>query len=312
MDTYNGWGIGLKPKGASSVTILGGVSNQSAQLGTEHGAEPTAGQRRAAHSEITSISPRASVTTFDIGTMLGLIGSEGACLEGGDAEGFALYQIKHDQCGEVASGSVHRKILIPNGRIVPRSLSCSHRQNAELTSEVIATYDGTNDPVIPTASVAAPTGLTDAYRFTLGAVSVAGVTLEGNTSVEVNFGVEVQPDGGDSDLFDTHLQIVQVKPEIMITTRDVSKFATGSIPLRGLHGLHSNSSIVFRRRVNGTGDFSTSADSMELTFDGLVSVDSPMSAQGNQRSEMTIKITCLDDGTNAPLVFAFDYDIDGA
>lgn len=310
MDIYNAWGAIIQPKGAVSATKIGGITSQSIALGTEHTAVPTAGQTRAQHSEITSISPRGNITTHDVSSLLTLIGTEGACLEGGAVAGFELYQLALEACGDIKAGSVHRKMVIPNGRIIPRSLSVSHRSNAELTAEVIATYDGTNLPVIPAATVAAPTGLTDANRFTLGAVTVGGVTLEGNTSLDVSFGVDIQTDGGDSDLYDTHLQVLQVKPEITITTRDVSKFAvSGAIGLTGLHGTHANSSIVLRKRVNGTGDFSSAADSIEITFDGLISIDQATSASNNQRSEMTIKITCLDDGTNAPLIFSFIHDL---
>lgn len=312
IDIFQPYGAVVRIDGALSDTMVGGITDQNIDGNVQIDAEVTAGNDTPQHSQVTQISGRGQFVGFDVGKTLEAIGLTGACLNGGAVAtdpGFALYQLKLEPCGSLSAGAVHRRLVMPNGYIVPRSLSVGHRQNAQLTTEVLGIWDGTNDQILPQADIAVPTGLEDLHRYTLGEIVVGGVTVAGNLSLEVDFGVDIQTDGGDSDAQDTNIQVISKQPMLSITTRDVSKFATGSIPLSGLRATHANSYFVLRRRLNGTAGFMTGGNHLKVTFDGLVTVTQPWRASANQRGEMSLQVKCLDDGTNYPLVADYEFDL---
>lgn len=312
MDLYKGYGIRITPSGGSA-TLIGGITQQSLPLGSEVTAQQTAGNSYAAIGTINAIKPRGMFTTYSVGALVGLLGLRGACLAGGANPGLEMWELRYTACGALATTTTpHRKLTIPNGLVIPKTIECSHQQDATMSAEAIATFDGTNDPVIIGESQAAPTGLTDTFRFTLGAIEIADVAFEGNLSVSIDFGNNATTDGGDSEVFDQNIEITQVLPTITIRTRDVAKFAAAAsgIPLRGAKGTHLNTSIVLRRRINGTASFSTAADSIRITADCVCNFDDVFTAQANGRGEASIKLTALDDGTNAPLVITTNFDID--
>jgi hypothetical protein len=309
MSLYKGYGVRITPSGGSA-TLIGGITQQSIGLGTQITTQQTAGNAYSSIGTINAIKPRGMFTTYSVGALATVLGLRGACLAGGSSPGLEMWELLYTACGAISATSTpHRKIVIPNGLVIPKTISCSHQQDATMSAEAIATYDGTNLPVIPSASQAAPTGLEDAFRFTLGPVTVGGIAVTGNTSISVDFGNNATTDGGDSAPYDQSIEVTQIVPKITITTRDVAKFAaSGAIPLAGLHGTHANTSIVLRRRVNGTASFSTEADSIEITADCIVNFEDVWNAQANGRGEATITLTCLDDGTNAPIVIDAAFD----
>lgn len=304
MDHYDGYGVGIKDKDALSLTLVGGIENQSLGLNSQHTAEETAGADFARQGHVTEIKPRGSFSSYSVNTLIDLLGIRGASLAGGANAGFELYQLKKTETGELASGAVHRKLVIPNGLILPRSISVSHRQSAIMSAEVLSIFDGTNNPVIIAPAIAAPTGLDDTHRFSMGEITIGGVTLTGNLSVSIDFGNSAASEGGDSDVYDSKIEVGQILPTISIRGKDVAKFAdTGGIKLTGALGTHANTKIVLRRRSRGTGEYSTGADHILITAEAMIAIDDAFSASGNKRGEIGLKLTCLDDGTNAPLVF---------
>lgn len=303
MTRYAPYGVEIQPDGDVSATLIGGVTEQSIDTGTEVNAEVTAGATAPQYGEISAAQSAGSFVTADLATTLGKLGTRGACLTGGATPGFALYKLQKEPCGDLAAGAVHGKSTIGNGRIVPRTLSASHGSRATLSCEVFSLFDGTNLPLIPTETVALPTGLDDNFGFHLGAVQVAGITLNRNTQVSIDFGVTITPETDDGELYAKSLHIATVQPVITITTHDVLKFGVGAgkIPLTGLNAVHADTSIVLRRRVLGTGAFSTGSDHIEITASGVLAVRET-SASGNNPHAMTVVLTTLDDGTNDNLV----------
>jgi hypothetical protein len=309
MTIYKGYGVRFTPSGGTAK-LIGGITAQSLMLGSQVQAQETAGAKYAQSGNIVSMKPRGMFTSHSVGALAVALGLNGACLAGGSSPGLEMWELSYERCGSItASGTPHRKLIVPNGIVIPRSIECSHQQDATMSAEVIAAYDGTNDPVIISGGQSAPTGLTDAFRFTLGPISVAGIDITNVMNMSIDFGNNAKTDGGDSELFDSHIEVTQILPTITIRTKDVTKFAaSGAIPLRGSRATHADTSIVLRRRVNGTGTFSTSDDNIEITADGIVNWEDVWNAQANGRGEATIKITCMDDGTNAPLVIVDDFE----
>jgi hypothetical protein len=308
MTIRKGYGVSIKPSGAGSATLIGGVDTQEFQSNTTHLAQDTTGNRSPQSVSVSAVKPRITFGTYQIAKLLDLIGSRGACLNGTAAAGFEMYELDTDDCGAIKAGTTHRKLIAPNGRIVPRTLACQHEQEAKVDCEVIPIFDGTNLPVIFSENIAAPTGLEDTERFTLGPIEVAGVDLTFVQSVSIDFGNMVETVGGDGDIYPKNVDVQRFAPTITITCLDTGKFSAAGIPLDGKACEHSDSSIVFRRKINTTGTFSGDDDSVLLTFAGVASVQT-VSGSANTPKTMQVLITLFDDGTNDPIVVATNHDL---
>ena len=106
MSRFTPYGVQVVPDGGSSV-IIGGVTSQDIDTGTEVNAEVTAGAESPQYGELNQTQPGGNFTTHDIASLWQAIGTRGACLTGGADPGFGLYKLKREPCGSLSSGSVH-------------------------------------------------------------------------------------------------------------------------------------------------------------------------------------------------------------
>lgn len=306
MGRWLPWGVQVQPSGGS-LTTIGGVSSQSIDNGIDVQTDITAGQTSPTFGSINKVQPGGKFNCYDISKVMSTIGTRGVCLAGGSGPGFVLYSLSRSDCGTKQSGSVHRKLTIPNGRCVPRTLSVQQDKRASIACEVMSYYDGTNDPLIVATGVAAPTGLEDLIGYHLHSVVVGGVALARVGGLEANFGNEIVAEYDDGEVFPHSLNVNSHAPTLTVNTFDLSKFGSGGIPLRGLAATHADSYFILRRKIIGTAGFSTEADAIKVTFAGMVYVSS-QEASGNTPGSMTVNVTTLDDGTNDMFVpdYAFD------
>lgn len=307
MTRYAPYGIVIRADADLSDNIYGGITSQSIDTGAEVNSEVTAGAPNPQFGEIAQSQAGGNFVTHDISAMLQKIGLTGLCMSGGTTPGFAIYTLAKDACGSIASGSVHRRLKIPNALVVPQSLSVRQGQRASLTCQVMSFYDGTNNPIQVETSIAAPSGMTDLIGFHLGPVIVGSFAIGQVTSVDINFGNQIVPEYDDGEIWPTSLHIERQQPVITINTHDVVEFGT-NIPLTGLLGTHANTSIVLRKRSIGTGAFVSGANHIKLTAGGVCLVRETQ-ASGNSPHSMTIQITTLDDGTNAMIEPVYNHTL---
>lgn len=306
---HTGYSVRITPSGGSA-TLINGIVSQSVRTGPNHVAEPTAGNLYANFVSVNALKPGASFSSYDLLTLIPLLGLRGACLAGGANPGAEFFQLALEACGTVRTGSNHRKLTIPNGLAVPRTLSVSHQADATMDCEVLSYWDGTNNPVIIAASQAAPTGLAVCNRYTLGPISIGGVVINGVTSLSIDFGNQAVASGAGSDLYDSNIEVPGMVPRITIRGRNVAKFADSSaIPLIGIAGSHANTTIVLRKRTPSLGSFSDGADNILITAACAVNFDEVFNASANSHGDTGLILTAFDDGTNAPLVITTNYDL---
>lgn len=309
MSRYVPYGVYLAPSTGSPVTI-GGVTEQSIDHGVESTAEVTAGQESPQFGEVTKVQPGGQFTSHDVSKVMQAVGMKGICMSGGANAGFRLFSLKRNDCGGIASGSVHRSLTIPNGRIVPRTLSAQQGKRASIQCQVMSLYDGTNDPLIVTESLAKPTGLEDLVGYHLFELVVGGISIVKKTSLEVTFGNDIVAEYDDGNVFPSTLNINSHAPMIKANCFDVSVFGNGNdqIPLRGLMAEHADSYFVLRKKILGTAGYSAGDDHIKVTFGGMVFV-TEHAATNNTPQFCSVSVTALDDGTNAMLVPTYDYEI---
>lgn len=292
--------------GKATPLSLPGISSMELSSETEVVAEATSGALYPEHIAMTAQDPTANLSTFCIAKFLTEIALTGLSISTLPT-GLNLFAYKHAEGSGRAGASSHRKYGIGEGIIVPVSLSCDHRGDCQLQYKVIATYDGTNAPVVITDTVTLPTAGNDDERFTIGKTVLGNITIDHLKSVSLDFGIEAEPDSADSDIWSTHVSIKQTKPVFTFRGVDVEYLKSSNIPLEGKASTHATTSVHFRKRsLDASGFVSDStAEHVKITADGLAYVDKIFSAQeSGGAAEATVMLPCRYDGTNSPLVIS--------
>lgn len=298
------YGVELFTDAMGSAVLLGGITQQSIVTGTRLQGDPTSGDPYVRHQAIHAQKPRATFSTLQIARALDNIGPSGLKIKSESNTGLRLYQRKYDEGSTPASGSNHIRHTIREGLLVPRQLSCSHQDDATLQYEALVTYDGTNDPIVPADSVALPTGLLDDERFTLAAVTIGGVLITQVTNLTLDFGLDAQTEGSNSDIWDTHSSIRSVSPSLTLKGINAKWFSSAVIPLIGKKGTHANTSFYLRKRKDDGSTFVAdgTTEHIKFTMCGLAYMDSVIDVQTNQPGEPAIMMPLRYDGTNFPVV----------
>ena len=276
--------------------------------------EVTDGQVSPEFQSITAQNPRISFGTMAIGTALTKVGLQSFIVNPTVVPtGFNAFARKHligsTRVPDATSG--HRKYQANNGMIVPRVLSCDHQGDAVLPFDMIAIYDGNNEPVVITDGEIIPATLLTGFdeRYGLGPVIIAGTTLSGVKSVSIDFGVGAVVESADGDVWPTFVNIREVNPVITLEGIDVDWLtdtlgAGGAVNPLGTALLQSTSEIYLRKRLDSsTFESSASAVHPHFTFAGIATVDPFMSVSGSDAGTTSVRLTLRRDPPNAPILF---------
>jgi hypothetical protein len=295
------YAVQIDPSG--TPVVLGAIGGSNIRTGTELRSDVTSGQVYPTHQAIVAQKPGLDFSTHALQDALDVIGLTGKALTTANG-GINCFGYKHAEGGGRASGSAHRKYAFNEGLLVPRRISCDHQQDAVLAVDGLITYDGTNEPIAITDSSAVPSGVTDNERFTIGPITIGGVTIPQVKSFEVDFGLQAETEGADSDRWDTFASIVQATPMITLRGINIEWLKSNAVPLTGLVVTHANTSLYLRKRSTGSSGFVANATTqhIKITCDGLAYVEDAFTAEGDRPAETSIMIPCRYDGTNAPLV----------
>jgi len=281
---------GLGPVKIGS-TVIGGVTDASVDLDTNLVGEPTSGEIYTRHQSIAGQKPGGKFTSNNIAQTLAVCASLGCSL---DTYPLTIFAAKRS-AGAPAAGAVHRQYVLRGGLLVPRQLTCEHQGDASLSYEAIVAYDGGNDPIVKTDNVSLPAGLTD-LRYSLYTASIGGLSISDEwKSLTIDWGIEVQTQGGGSEIWDSKIWISKIEPTI--TLRGIEQTWFDSIPLLGAAA--TNATIVLRKRADG-GTWAGSGD-VTLTASGIVVPQQPLKASGDNPDESTLLLTVKYDGTNVPI-----------
>ena len=305
MTHYANHSISVQDNADSAPVIIGSIVNESAPIDQEVVSAATGGRSYPEQISVVSQKPRFTFGTHDLPKVIDAFGLTGRRVTDGVSKpGIALYQAKYNDSA-LASGSVHRRLRFCESYNMIRRLTCSHRQDATAECESIALWDGTNNPVVIEGSQALPTLPASSGRWTLGAVTIGGIDLTCNIQVDIDFGISLDVFGCNSDIWDTHLNVNEIKPMISITALTPDAFADAGVPLIGLVGAHADTVIYLRKRLARQAGFVVDAteEHISITASGILLCNDAHNAQANQRAQATFQLHCDYDGTNAPLVF---------
>jgi len=284
-----------------NATVLGGITQLDVQTGTEAQGEATSGEPYTRYRSIVAQKPTASFSTLAVAAALDLCGSMGSSIAD-LAAGLIMYITKHADGSTRSAGATHRKYTAVQGIVYPQQLSVDHQGHARLSYAVAPTWDGTNDPIVETDTVALPTADADTERFSIGPVTIGAVTIAQIRSLTIDFGVNVATEGADSEIFDRFAGVVDVNPRITLSGIDIEWLKSSNIPRAGKVGTQANTSLYLRKRAEG-GTFTADATEEHIKIDaaGLAYVTQAFSGSGNQAGETQLVMDVDYDGSNDPL-----------
>jgi hypothetical protein len=312
MTHYTNHSIHVQDDADGSAIVIGSLISCDAPIENEIQSDATGGRFYPEQITVASQKPMINASTYDLPKVIDAFGVVGRkIIQGAAKPGVALSQAQYNDSSLVA-GSTHRRLRFAESYTKINRISASHRQDATIDFTSMALWDGTNLPVVPEGSVALPTLPSSPGRWTLHSVVVDEITIDCNIQVEIDFGVAAQTFGCDSDLYDTHLEILEIKPRITITGLTPNAFFTsGGVPLAGLVGAHADTKIILRKRLANQAGFvaDATAEHISITAAGILLVSNAHTGQGNQRAQISYTMDCVWDGTNVPIVFDTTYNI---
>lgn len=299
---YQPYAVKLHTDEMGSAVLLGGISQQSLMADAETSREVSAGSVDPFFGSVDRLNPKATVTTYAIAKAIDAIGLRGLKITSATNAGVVFYFAKIDpDTGQALAGSTHISRTIKSGLLYPQRLTVDHQGQASLTLGLATRWDGTNDAITVATSVALPTVLADDERFTLGSATVAGVTVDRKSNLDVDFGLTVEQISTDGATQPAYLHIAQALARATIRGLNPDDFSASGVPLLGKAGSHANTIIQFRKRAANTAGFASGSVNITMTMAGSVFWESMGEAQGNQRVGSTLVIEPTHDGTNLPI-----------
>jgi len=258
--------------------------------------------------------PRLAFSSSAIATVLGTIGIAGLAITAdADEAGLEAWFQQYDEGATRTAGATHQKLTIKEGLLLPRTITAAGGLSpppAVMSLEAIATYDGTNLPIVVAAADAALLGTPTVDEiFVAGPVMINGVQLEGVQNITINFGIVELVLGADGSVWPTFAAVQGRAPSITIETLDALALRTF-----GLAGAAQGAtdSIVYLRKVtqNVTREADDASNHISFTIDeGMISVDSSSGSHGGGPVTSSVTITPTSDGTNAILAISTAADI---
>jgi len=280
--------------------LLSGITSQGLGTNSEVDVEATSAEPYPRWYALTGQNPGGRFATYHLATALAAIGLTGLDISA-QANGLNLWLQKHAAGGTRAGAASHNKYNFTEGMLVLGNLSCAFGGNAVLTCRILSNYDGLNAPFTVTASQSLPTAEEDDERFTLGPVTIETEVLTQIRQFDIEFGLKIEQEAGDSDLFPTFISIETITPTLTLRGIDPDWLGAEVIPLLGKDTTHANTAIYLRKRSATGFVIDETAEHIKLTAAGLAYIDTVFDAQGQGAAESSLVLPMRWDGTNLPL-----------
>ena len=285
-------------------TVINGIMNAGFSPGLIELALNGSGKVDVGFVAALGAAPELAFSTTAISTALATFLTGANPLNGIAITGsnFLFYYEKITNRGTRTAGSNHVKATVAEGMVIPISIDASHYGVASAAYRVICcSADGTTAPIAFAASQALDGGIANASEmFTLGPVAINGTTLDGVSSVSINFGNNAEVTGGDGNPYPEFCAITTRRPSISISTNNLDDFVSWG--LIGAAQGASDSVITLAAVTNdgtltGSGDKTFTIDAGRIAYRDIAGSDG--SAIGG-----SIVITPRYDGTNEVIVIA--------
>ena len=302
MDVYTLYAVNVDiAAGEGSDILIDQIQEFSLDPAIQHALIGADGGVYNTYVAVMGQAPVLGFTTTKIAAVLAKCGLTGLAIKADvDELGAQFWFQKLVEGGTRAAGASHLLMTVKQGIIIPRTLNAAPDAPATLSYEAVATYDGTNDPVVIAASQALVGSPGVSEAFTVGKVMINGAQLEGIQNISIDFGIQLTVIKADGLVWPTYVAVMKIQPMITIGTVEI-----GSLNTYGLTGTaqDASDSIVYLRKLSEGGSrvADVTAEHISFTIDaGHISVQNANASQdGNAMAQVQIVPTY--DGSNAPL-----------
>lgn len=226
-------------------------------------------------------TPMLSVESPDIATMLGICGTQGVAVD----PSIAIYFAQLEHGARIMSGANHVKLTIAEGIIIPRQIRAPGAPGeASMSIDALATYDGTNLPLVKAINQSLPTSPPAPNKFCAGPLKWSGGTVNVQDWTidfgheEVSFGVNGLP-------YDSMAAIRGTKPVISANTLNMDLVDTITTL-----GLAVDDLYIYLRALTNRGKAHADSDSSHIKFTVSESLATIGSMDGSEGSEATLPI----------------------
>jgi hypothetical protein len=211
------------------------------------------------------MKPLISFSTRQINTVLANIGSGGLEVTSDTFLYFKLATVT----GSVARATTsHRRFRVPLSLAFWTTARLPHNGGGEIDVVVAASYDGSNEPIIPTSSVALSGNLAAGDHFGAGPCAINGAAQAGIQDITVNSGLREMREGGESELFDTFVAVEMGQPTIelsFLNSTALHTYALQGTVLNGTTGI-----VAYGRKFSPNGGRVANVTAEHLYFQGLL------------------------------------------
>jgi hypothetical protein len=215
--------------------------------------------------------PEVNFRTTQLATLLAQCGVYGQSL-GNYTD---LYYKSVTNFGTRAGGSTATQLRMNAAFLHWKSITARVQGECSADCSLLAAYDGTNNPIVATGSVALVGTPTAAEFFSLGKVSLNGTVLEGIEDVTIELGHTLYIRG--SGAYPSFIAVKEVNPVVTLRGLDLAPWLTA-----GCNGvpLSSTGLIIYLRKccadVSGGLPYVADATAQHISFtatNGLVVVE---------------------------------------
>lgn len=302
--TYKPYALTAYTDAMGAAVHIPDITTNSLNLNPEFKGDLVANSATPNHVQIVARKLMSNVQSFSIATLLDTLGITGLAINASSNSGIVAYWQKFNKNG-FAESSNHRSYTFKKGVIVPKSISCQHREDAKLTFDVVPIYDGTNAAVVLADNATLPTITIAAARWTLGPITIGNEVLTEYTGIEIDFGNTVESGSSESDLDETHIAVRTHEPKITITGIDPAWMAASAFTIDGKAVAQATDAFYLRKRaVNGIGFVADgTAEHIKFTPNGVASIGQAVQAEAQRIGNTTIEVRLgIDNSGNAALV----------
>lgn len=283
--------------------LLGGIRDMTPALGLNPIVEGSDGEVYARFVAIMSQRPTVRFSTTEIKAALDKCGLSGMIIDNDVTYKGLVFYLQQLAEGGVRSGAgANMKITVPEGILVPRTLSVDQDGAAILAYEALATWDGTNDPFVLAVDQDMPAGTPGvANLWTVGPVKINGTALDSVMGLNIDFGLDARAEASDGEVWPRFPYIHGVRAVATFRTRDVELLNT--LGITGDAQGETDSVIYLRKLKEGGGrELDATEVHISLTVDeGLIAV-TELGAAHDGQAEATVTLWATYDGSNAPFV----------
>lgn len=286
--------------GSSSVTLRQ-VRSKSHDTGISVQREWAAGEIEPTFVYLSEANPMLTFETTEIARLLTRTGGDCLAIPDGTAlTSVDLYLTQIEKHKRRTAGTTHARERIVSGMLCPRRIVAREVGLATAECQIVADYDGVNDPVVHTDAVALLSGGVD-EAFVLGPVKINGTLVESSVSIALDFGKGISAIRSDGEIYPTFAFETQRAPAIQIGSNSI-EVQQLLHPLGVAQGV--TDSIVYLRKVqkNGTRVADGVAEHIGLTLDDGIVVPMGNSARNNSPYEFNYLIVPSHDLVNATLL----------